>query len=410
MCLEGCSLDEINPVCASGFTYQNSCLASCQGDNDYESGACEDPNSIKPDFTTEDDKARSGGRGGSPRATIERMERFVDDGYKLVGSVVIFDVPDPSYMERLELQTSERARQSKKPDHFSQEKGVSDEFPNVTIRITSDGDLYISKDRPSREFSPLQNESADKDTGDTPSHDMRMPMAPHTGYSKAVLGADTRFQVNNYDYSWTWWRVGQVMYNGWGGCTGTIVGRNKVLTNSHCIYDFAAKTWITPSHFSPGKNPTELWGTWGVDYVSIDYMYYMYQSFDHDYAIMTMKADNAYLPYTHIGDYMGYIPMTSTTCYNLDSTYIKKRIVGYPGDKPAGTMWDSGTCDDWMYTCDDLAVYHQCDTYAGNSGSGMLLFYSDGSTRVVGIHSYSLGSWNGVPAFNPSVVAKISAW
>lgn len=414
VCLDGCSLDDINPVCASGFTYQNPCLASCQGDNEYKPGSCKDSNSIKTDFTREDDKARKGGRSGSSRASIERMERFVDDGYKLVGTVAIFDVPDPSYMERVELQASERARQDMKSDSSGGEKSARDEtsLPNVTIRITSDGDLYISRDRPtSREFSSLHNENTDNDLDDTPSHDMRMPMAPrHADYSRAVLGGDTRFQVNSNDYSWTWWRVGQVMYDGWGGCTGTIVGKNKVLTNSHCVYDFAAKTLMVPSHFSPGRNPSETWGKWGVDYVSFDYMYFASQSLDHDYAIMTMKADNAYFPSTHIGDYMGYIPITSTTCYNLDSTYIKKRVVGYPADKPTGTMWNSGMCDDWMYTCNSLAVYHQCDTYPGNSGSGVLMFLTDGTARVVGIHAYSLGSWNGGPAFNPSVVAKISTW
>merc|ERR1712154_101594 len=128
----------------------------------------------------------------------------------------------------------------------------------------------------------------------------------------------------------------------------------------------------------------------------------------------TMKADNVYFPGSNIGSYMGYIPMTFTTCYNLDTTKVKKRIVGYYGDKPKGTMWDSGKCDDWFYACGSHVLFHQCDSYPGSSGSGILLFYKNGSVKVIGVHAFSLVPvgiiWNGGPAFTLLNIFSILSW
>ena len=44
--------------------------------------------------------------------------------------------------------------------------------------------------------------------------------------------------------------------------------------------------------------------------------------------------------------------------------------IGYPGDKPDGTMWKN-TCDIKSDQFGDLIFWHTCDTFAGSSGSAM---------------------------------------
>ena len=53
-----------------------------------------------------------------------------------------------------------------------------------------------------------------------------------------------------------------------------------------------------------------------------------------------------------------------------DASDFKAEIIGYPGDKPDGTMWDV-KCDVPAANFGDQLFWHSCDTYAGSSGSAM---------------------------------------
>jgi len=50
------------------------------------------------------------------------------------------------------------------------------------------------------------------------------------------------------------------------------------------------------------------------------------------------------------------------------------RMTGYPFDKPLGTMWDTGPCEQWLYTCQwfyPKIIRFNCDVTHGMSGSGI---------------------------------------
>ena len=78
---------------------------------------------------------------------------------------------------------------------------------------------------------------------------------------------------------------------------------------------------------------------------------------------------------------MVYLGMSTQPC-----TYNKRnwRITGYPGNKPAGTVWNTGLCDYWEYTCGSRKIYHKCDTFPGMSGSAIC----DGANNIVVVDTY----------------------
>ena len=283
---------------------------------------------------------------------------------------------------------------------------IDDYSDDSSVLVTVDGDVYIA-------YAQSGESEGNRDTtaDDVLSEDGSevTPPKPQFGAShtnmKSVLGADTRSRVPA-NPGWQFWRIVYV-----NGCSGTIVGKNKVLTNAHCVYTRGG-SWRVPSTVSPGANPSDPWGTWNVSHARISRMYVDggNRSGDYDYAILTIKNDN--WTGQDIGDYMGHFPITAASCSSLGSTRTKKRIVGYPGDKPGKTMWTSGRCDNWSYQCNARRVYHRCDTYPGNSGSGILMYYNSG-IKVVGVHAFgttSSGGWNSGPAFTPEVAQMLRGW
>jgi len=60
------------------------------------------------------------------------------------------------------------------------------------------------------------------------------------------------------------------------------------------------------------------------------------------------------------------------------------RVIGYPKDKPIGEMWTSNSCYGTFRSRpdSDYQVYHECDTFHGNSGSALV----DTSGYVHGVH------------------------
>ena len=57
-------------------------------------------------------------------------------------------------------------------------------------------------------------------------------------------------------------------------------------------------------------------------------------------------------------------------------------IVGYPGDKPGGTMWRS-TCNVLAENVGDGYFQYDCDTYPGSSGSAVYAYDEGAKARIV---------------------------
>jgi glutamyl endopeptidase len=212
--------------------------------------------------------------------------------------------------------------------------------------------------------------------------------------AESVIGQDTRTQITattTYPYR----VIGRIAV----GCTGTLVGPRHVLTAGHCVYNIDTDKWYSNLDFSPGQNgASKPYGTiswkraisvkgWTTSHLR-----------DYDYAMIILNQDIG-----NSNGWLGYGWQNPLPAYNVN-------INGYPGDKPAGTMWHS-FCQ--LQIIQDFRLYYACDTFGGESGSAVYVYKSaDQSRTIYGIHAYGVDSTglNGATRITQSVFDKIKEW
>ena len=89
-----------------------------------------------------------------------------------------------------------------------------------------------------------------------------------------------------------------------------------------------------------------------------------------DLGIITLKQP--------IGDNLGWLGYNN---YEALGDFTAN-IVGYPGDKPGGTMWRS-TCNVLAENIGDGYFQYDCDTYPGSSGSSVYAYDEGAKARIV---------------------------
>jgi V8-like Glu-specific endopeptidase len=149
-----------------------------------------------------------------------------------------------------------------------------------------------------------------------------------------------------------------------------------VITAAHCVYDHEAGGWASNVWFFPGATSTSnlpfgsyQWADANILRGYIDNYQGEYGSvLPWDLAVITLQPgqDGA-----NAGDTLGWMGFMVD-----EATEFPAEILGYPGDKPEGTMWQS-TCDipsDYFY---DVYLVHPCDTFAGSSGSAIFQLGAD---------------------------------
>ncbi len=211
-----------------------------------------------------------------------------------------------------------------------------------------------------------------------------------------VFPPDTRYVFN--DISFPWCTTGRVETPGGGVCTGTMVGRNLMLTASHCIdWQDDSVGWIkfTPSYYN-GSAPFGV--AWGTRVLYWNRAQGGLTNFEtaFDYVIVVLDRN--------IGDLTGYTGYRKYASSWNNGNYWQ--VIGYPGsltsfERPTfsggGSIWHTASYS--SSGREGLVMGTFIDLTPGNSGGPVWGWWDDEPwPRVVGVVS----SASSTPGFSTS--------
>ena len=201
---------------------------------------------------------------------------------------------------------------------------------------------------------------------------------------RVVDTTDDRVQVTDssaYPTDVVGWLWTQDQKGNWATCTATLIGPKTVITAAHCVYDHATGGWVQAMTFLPGMTDAETAPFGQFDWANVNILKGFIDNYDGTNYGSAMPWDLAEIELAEeAGTQLGWMGFRVD-----DGSDFKAEVIGYPGDKPDGTMWDV-KCDIPAANFGDQIYWHTCDTFAGSSGSSMFEDAGKGDLYIRGIN------------------------
>ena len=228
---------------------------------------------------------------------------------------------------------------------------------------------------------------------------------PETAAIETVQGPDDRVQISNTgNYPWrvhASLRITAADGSQWIG-TGWFLGPHTLGTAGHCVFIKNSGVpgrdgWVRSIQVMPGRNGNQLpYGTHTTANLRSVLGWTRDGNENYDYGAIILGSD--------VGSQTGWFGFGS---YD-DATIMASiaNIAGYPGDKPAGTLWYHGSR---VASVNAQKVFYESDTFGGQSGSAV--YRIDGQSRMAfAIHAYGGSTTNSGARINGEVFNNLLAW
>ncbi|MDD2837357.1 MAG: trypsin-like peptidase domain-containing protein [Sulfuricurvum sp.] len=222
-----------------------------------------------------------------------------------------------------------------------------------------------------------------------------------------IFGSDSRIQISpvgldRYTYSPAVQIISYFPDGTVAQGSGIVIGNNDVLTAAHVLYSrdnggYAIAYEVTPIRMDNVEPFGVVYGSSAV----VSNGWISDEIFTEDYGLITLERT--------IGYQTGWISPVSATSLSIGTTLSS---FGYPGDLNGGNSLyrTDGTIDEIGYRL--FKFKDDFDSMGGQSGSGVFLI-TPTKVELVGLVSYEsswLGGFNGIFAFNDTVISQINQW
>ena len=222
---------------------------------------------------------------------------------------------------------------------------------------------------------------------------------------EVVLGTDERYQIQETE-KFPWSAMASLLITAaddsqWIG-TGWFISDRTLATAGHCVYIKDSGTpgrdgWVKKIQVMPGRNGKKLpygsmtsnefwtvkgWGDEGLE--------------NYDYAAIILPS--AFPKKIGSFSYGVYTDKELLT--------FKANVAGYPGDKPAGTLWYDNRK---VANVNQDKVYYKADTVGGQSGCPV---YAIRNKKRIGIavHAYGGKTSNSGTRISTPVFHNLESW